>query len=337
MKRPSLASAVPLLVLLAACASSADQKMPGEPAVPATAETKPTEPVKVTTGDPQLDKRARLAQDLLDMDQRIDRYAALASQPGDEARAERGVLERALNAKTLEHRKELLELAGNANDPQPRRTAVKALAFSGDHAAVPVLVAALSQKDDARLVTSATYALARLGDPSTPTDPLLALVRDPDSNIRSNALLALGRIFDARVKAGGSALDPIDAQKAMPVFEVALFDAADPLVRANSAAALGALGDKRAVDPLLNLLRDEHPLVRTKTALALGKLGDLKAVAALVKTIDVTPPGTPKGAVILALTMILERHGAKVPPNMGDSGRVWENYVREVMAAAPPK
>ena len=38
-----------------------------------------------------------------------------------------------------------------------------------------------------------------------------------------------------------------------------------------SLAALGALGDPRGVDPLLNLLRDRHPVVRTHTALALGK------------------------------------------------------------------
>jgi HEAT repeat protein len=241
-----------------------------------------------------------------------------------------------LSAQAAQYRNDLLALAGNAADPQPRRTAVKALAFSQDHASVPVLVRALAQRDDARLVTSATFALARLADPSTPTEPLMTLVRDADSNVRSNTLLALSRVFDAKTKAGGSALDPIQAKEAVPVLEMALFDPQDPIVRANAAQALGALGDPRGVDPLINLMRDPHPLVRTKTAIALGKLGDLKAVPALVKAIDDTPEGTPRNSVILGLTLLLEKHGAMPPASLGDSGRVWETYVRETMGSLAP-
>ena len=114
------------------------------------------------------------------------------------------------------------------------------------------------------------------------------------------------------------------------LIETALFDAADPMIRANAAAAIGALGDPRGVDPLVNILRDDNPLVRTMTAIALGKLGDEKAIPSLVKVIDSTGPGTPRRAVLLALTTLLEKKGFNAPADLGDTQRAWEQYVAEV-------
>ena len=55
----------------------------------------------------------------------------------------------------------------------------------------------------------------------------------------------------------------------------------DSTVRAAAAAALGKLGDTRAVGPLLDLLRDEDAQVRASAAGALGPLGDPRALPAL--------------------------------------------------------
>ena len=302
---------------------------------PAPAPAAPLQPVKVSGVDPEEAARRelRLAQALVQLDQRVDRFVMLSSQPGEDARAERNLLGPALAAHVAQFQPELIELVGDASNPERRRIAAKSLAFSDDPAAVTGLVNCLAVKGDVRLLTNATYALGRIHSPSTPTAPLLALLRDPDADVRSNSLMALWHVFDAKHEIGASPLDPVAQRDAMTLLETALFDPADPLVRAHAAAAVGALGDPRGVDPLLNMLRDEHPLVRTQTAIALGKLGDEKAIPALVKVIDNTPAGTPRRAVLLALTALLEKKGITVPTTLGDESRAWERFVRESLGA----
>jgi HEAT repeat protein len=282
-------------------------------------------------------REQRLNQTLMDLDSRVDRYMLLASQPGEDARAERNLLAPALSAQVAEFKSELLHMLADKSNDQRRRVAAKALAFCDDPAAVTALVKVLSERDDVVLVNNAVIALGRIRSPATPAAPLLALVRERDADIRSNALLALWHIFDAKRGIGASPLDPVEQQGAMATLETALFDPADPLIRANAAAAIGALGDPRGVDSLLNLLRDDHPLVRTQTAIALAKLGDDKAIPALVKILDSTEPGTPKRAVVLSLTALLEKKGISVPASIGDEGVSWERFVRERLGSGAEK
>jgi HEAT repeat protein len=54
-------------------------------------------------------------------------------------------------------------------------------------------------------------------------------------------------------------------------------------VRSSATVALGRLGDKRAVDPLIVALSDPDPAVRTGAALSLGELGEKKAIEPLDK------------------------------------------------------
>ena len=69
-----------------------------------------------------------------------------------------------------------------------------------------------------------------------------------------------------------------------PVFIKALSDD-DSDVRRHAAEALGKLGDKRAVDPLINALADDDSIVRRDAAEALGLLGDKRAVDPLIKAL----------------------------------------------------
>jgi HEAT repeat protein len=326
MIRPLAAAAV--TVLLAGCVT--------EP----PAKKDETETVVAKPGESPADvkrREQRLNQALMDIDSRVDRYVLLASQPGEDARAERNLLAPALSAQVAEYKTDLLRMLADKSNEQRRRVAAKALAFSDDPAAVTALVKVLGEHGDVVLLTNTTYALGRIHSPATPAEPLLALVGDRDADVRSNALMALWHVFDAKREVGGSPLDPLAQQTALATLETALFDPADPLIRANAAAAVGALGDPRGVDSLLNLLRDDHPLVRTQTAIALGKLGDAKAIPALVKVIDSTPGGTPKRAVTLSLTTLLEKQGVHVPDSVGDEGSSWERFVREHLGSGAEK
>lgn len=56
-------------------------------------------------------------------------------------------------------------------------------------------------------------------------------------------------------------------------------------VRWRAAAALGEIGDARAVEPLIVALRDPHGWVCKEAIVALGKIGDPRAVEPLIATV----------------------------------------------------
>jgi HEAT repeat protein len=74
----------------------------------------------------------------------------------------------------------------------------------------------------------------------------------------------------------------------------------DPAVRRDAAAALGQLGDSRAVEPLLAALSDVEPEVRASVAAALGLLGELSAVEPLIGALQDDDPSV-RTAAALAL------------------------------------
>ncbi|MCE9637096.1 MAG: HEAT repeat domain-containing protein [Planctomycetes bacterium] len=275
---------------------------------------------------------------LQSLDKRVDTWVFLGSEAGDDARGRRAVEESAIEAVVAQHLARLLELAADVGDTTRRKIAVKSLAFTrsadAKHPlaadATGVLVAAL-HTNDPQLQTNAAFALARRKDPSTPVQALLDAARSGDADVRVNSLLALWHVLDVRGEKG-MALDAPTREAALPIIETSLFDPDDPMARGYAAAAMGALGDPRGVDSLLNLLRDTNPVVRTHTALALGKLGDRRAVEPLVDLIDETPRG-PKGAVILGISLLLEHEGIAVPPDMPEYERNWSEFVQRVLPA----
>jgi HEAT repeat protein len=205
---------------------------------------------------------------------------------------------------------------------------VKALGYSEDPGAVTVLVGAL-ESSDPRLLTSAAWSLAKIGDPGTPTDRLIRLCEHDDVDVRNNALVAIRKVAESRGRLGASGLDDAQMDIAFPIIELAIVDPRDPIVRGNAAAAFGALRERRAVDSLIDRLRDTHPYIRTHTALALGKIGDSKAIKPLVEVIDESPRGTPRSAVLISLEMLLQRAGRSVPDHLGDAERDWKVFVAE--------
>ena len=86
---------------------------------------------------------------------------------------------------------------------------------------------------------------------------------------------------------------------------VAGLESDDPLVRRQSAEALGEIGDERAVEPLIRLLSDEDELIRRHAVKALGRIGDLRAVAPLTGLLrDAKEPWHIRASVAEALGRI---------------------------------
>ena len=63
-------------------------------------------------------------------------------------------------------------------------------------------------------------------------------------------------------------------------------------------------------------------LVEMIVSLMIFSIVAVVALAALVKIIDATASGTPRRAVILSLSALLEKAGYRVPENLGDDERV---------------
>lgn len=88
-------------------------------------------------------------------------------------------------------------------------------------------------------------------------------------------------VIPALVKIGKPAVEPL----------IAALTAESEWVRSLAAETLGIIGDRRAVDALINLLQDDDESVKVKTyaAEALGKIGDPRAIrpiTALLKTVE---------------------------------------------------
>lgn len=161
-------------------------------------------------------------------------------------------------------------------------------------------------------------ALLRMGKPAVPA--LVEGLAEPDKRIRIRAITALGRIRDKR------AVDPLihcldDSETAVKCAAVwaltplADHRAADRLLRLwdegecrrQVAVALGAIGDKRAVQPVMVALKEcadsaqstgnwnRSAFTMRSYASALGELGDSRAIPLLKDLLECGPQRTKVG------------------------------------------
>jgi HEAT repeat protein len=78
----------------------------------------------------------------------------------------------------------------------------------------------------------------------------------------------------------------------------------DAKIRQAAATAVGEMGDKQAVEPLIAAFRDKHPVLKDRreaVAKALGKIGDLRAVKPLVSALGKDEDETVREAALGAL------------------------------------
>ncbi len=176
-------------------------------------------------------------------------------------------------------------------DPAVRRMAAEVLGKIGQSEGSPALVEALT--DPNPLVREAsTWALSRVAADDAEVGLLLAARLDDSSEaVKQVAALSLGEFqstpalverlvtllqnADVRTRrAVVLALTSIEAPAAYPALVGALRDE-DSIVRQGAAAALGELGDERAI-PFLRerLLTDPFAGMRGEAAFRLGKIGD---------------------------------------------------------------
>ena len=149
---------------------------------------------------------------------------------------------------------------------------------------------------------------------------LIKLGWQPTSDVqRAYYLTALGRYQDA-VKTGPAAVEPLIA---------VLKDRFRSSSGSRVAGALGKLGDKRAVEPLIAALKHPWETVRRPAALALGRLGGERAVEALIAALKHKDPALRHSAALA-----LGRSGDQraVEPLTGELIKKyrWEDEAKDV-------
>jgi len=149
------------------------------------------------------------------------------------------------------------------DDPEIRKSCVAALESTKSPDAIDGLVQAL-QDHDMSVAAAAAAALGEIGGERT-VEPLIAVLNVAAIGGAVNA--ALDFIFK---NATTAERQPIEKIVALANF-----------VRVAAIVSLGQIGDKRAVKPLLALLKDDDELISVVAIEALGSIGSMEAVVPL--------------------------------------------------------
>ncbi len=203
----------------------------------------------------------------------------------------------------------LLTLTGSANENrEPYSQARSVHDLVGDLAAQDPMVrarAACEMRELGDAAADAIEPLTKLLGDAAPVEPVVCSrnwwrgnpndLTSPGEQAAA-ALVAIGTrafqpvlgalhstLWTARRNAAW-ALGAFDDQRAVEALVEALKDR-EPGVREQVAWALGAIDDKRAVQPLIGVLKDPDPRVRRQAAWALGAIDDPAAADALSATL----------------------------------------------------
>ena len=172
----------------------------------------------------------------------------------------------------------------------------RALGRIGDSRAVrPLLLIAGKGKKEILptykfLREEAHRALSEIG--KSAVRPLIVALRYGDDNLRKEAVKVLEEVgwspesISEKISYLFVAEDwnglAYVGEPAVEYLITALKDEKDWLIRRDIIRTLGKIGDKRTVEPLSNVLKNENEYVKKVVAQALGEIGDVKAVKPLL-------------------------------------------------------
>ncbi|MDR1818618.1 MAG: HEAT repeat domain-containing protein [Methanobrevibacter sp.] len=120
--------------------------------------------------------------------------------------------------------------------------------------AVDPLIDALLNNRNKDIKISSAKLLGIIGD-NKAIDPLIKTLKNPNKLVRREASTSL-------IKMGNNAVEPL----------IKLLENEDWKIRGAASWALGSIGDKRAIEPLKNLLNDESGYVKSGAQKSLNTL-----------------------------------------------------------------
>lgn len=185
----------------------------------------------------------------------------------------------------------LVEVLKGEDAAYVRCGAALALGVIGDQRAIQPLISVLSNEEEVFVLSDAASALGKFGNPQAVL-PLISLFENEDSNLAEHIKWAL-------VSIGQPAVIPL----------IQALKHSHPLVRREAARTLGEMHEQKAVLPLIERLTlEEDPEVLSFAVEALGQLGDRRAVKPLLSIINTATAGYLQEEIRIALQKI---QGAK--------------------------
>ncbi len=185
-------------------------------------------------------------------------------------------------------------------DGAVKSAAAEALGKIGDPRAIPPLTKLF--RDSSKIVReTAGTALVAIGEPSV--DGLIACLQDKDFVVRCHGARALGGMTSDYQYGRSWVKDP----KVVDALVGALKDP-DRAVREDATIALGMIGDPKAIDPLIEAMKDGA--VKRHAIMSLGMIGDARALPPVLDALrgkGIKQVGTPTpGCIVSEETFIKE-------------------------------
>ena len=213
--------------------------------------------------------------------------------------ADRAVREAAIGALTAIGEPSVPALGICLSDPQPgvQEAASSVLASIADGRVLSPLITALANRDWI-VRMHAAKALGKIKD-SNAIEPLIPLLQDKVKAVREEATAALASIGDAALPSlltalkhsewlvrlhAVEALGRIRSPTAVEPLLSVLFNDQDQAIREDVVRALGQVGDERAVEFLIMVMKE--PGLRPLAVDALGQIGDPQAVPVLIDVLE---------------------------------------------------
>jgi HEAT repeat protein len=253
----------------------------------------------------------------------------------------------------------LIRILENKNqDPGMRWRAASALGETNQLLAVGPLLNALEEQDGT-IRKKAIEALGKIKDQQA-IGPLVKMLEDGSSEIRSLAAEALDKLswkpeteqeriayymargnWDSLILSGSSAIESL----------ITALEDESINTRVNAMTTLGKIGDVRAIEPLINILKDkilkdEDVTLRETAAIALGDIANARAVEPLIETLKDKRANIRMAAVTAlgkigdprSLEALIQVVGGKNPAMFGDRNpEVQKNAVEALRKIEDPR
>jgi len=196
-----------------------------------------------------------------------------------------------------------LILAGRDRDGAVKSAAAEALGRIGDSKAVPALIKLF--KDTSKIVReTAGTALLYIGEESIPA--LIETLKDPHFVVRCHGVRALGGMTTDYQMGRAWTTD----SRVVDALIVALKDE-DRAVREDATIALGIIGDPKAVEGLIEAMKDGA--VKRHAISALGMIGDARALRPVMDALKgkgFVQQGTPTPGCIISEDQLIKEAAA---------------------------
>jgi HEAT repeat protein len=239
---------------------------------------------------PSVATRVAALNALIDGD---EREQAILAALDDDAPA---VRERAIRLATRYVEPAVLgELVADGANAVRRNAALSALERQGPYA-LPHLQAMLASEDQ-DVVMFALQVLSRIGDPAA-TPSIIPLARHSDLNVAQSAIEALGQL---RCREAVPAL--LELLRGELWLQLAALD------------ALGAIGDARAIGPLVDLVPDS--VVAEPALQALQRLAAPESLEPLLNRLTIVREQSLRDALLLAVGVVIDLHPDPAPAAAG--------------------